>query len=388
MDQRPEGRCSYGSLSSDHMWLHYVSRCDESARCNLRYIPSRVAVAVGEDTTFFARKPMPLTAPQLPAVRTSLRRVCRIDVDNRHSSGLSFVSDKLLQLPPCPAVKAHTLSSCCPNVRANIRQILHSNRTATQCARFTDDRGAKFVIDVSHMARLPAGDSRQQLPCRLRAIALESRAKRQEPIAPVPEFASPVKSATTGRRGDIFTKVDAEYPAPNWRNVGKFENNMQIPLAASTEKIGLAYGAALHVGTLKCPEAQADVLSTAHSEKGNHFAMESKRSGIEVYRGIASECHCGPCAAISPVRFQTPRRRCYRVAGHLRPQIGKTFTQRAVREVVQSHAIRLPPVVRNRRSKIAGSRERALQRSKCLLLMVCWAQGQSHCPLHEWYRNS
>jgi hypothetical protein len=106
---------------------------------------------------------------------TPLRRVSRINIDDRNASMISFIFDKLLKLTEGPGVNHGSLLSSCFNPVSDIGQFFKSDHVAglTVC----DDGFTDAVVDVLHVAAFFAREQFQSVFRRLRAFALKSLAK-------------------------------------------------------------------------------------------------------------------------------------------------------------------------------------------------------------------
>ena len=343
MNLRPEGRSSYGPLSSDHMRLHYSSRCDESTRRNLRDVSSRIAVAVREDSTDLAREPMPPTYPQLTAHAARLRGVRRIDVHHGESGTGSLILHKLLQLPPRPAVQPRAQALPGFDPCADMPQVLHSNRPAAAFQRFANDRGADLVIDVAHVARLSAGDAHQQLLCRLRAVACKSPAQCQKPIAGISKFSTSKQPTTAGCSSHVLTQIDPEDIAPADRSrFRQIEHDMQIPAPSALHQLRLAKLPAREILALESPRTHRHTLPTNQREDRHRAVEQPVGASIDMHRARCRASDTRPRSPVGSVRLQSARHRRNCITCKLRSQRGQSRAQSTIGQMVQPHPVGHP----------------------------------------------
>jgi hypothetical protein len=383
MNHRPKGRCFYGPPSAGHMRAYYVARWNESTRSNLRDVPSRVAVAVGEDNTFLAREPVPPTGSELTAARTRSRRIRRIDVEHRYARAGGLVLDELLQLPPSPAMQARSNALAGLDPVADVGQVLQRNRTAAARCGFAHDRRADLVIDVARMARLSTGDSGQQLSCRLRAVALKPRAQRQKPIARISKLSTSVQTAAAGRGRDILSQVYPEYADGQARaRIGHVQDDVQTPAPAPENKLGLLDRTALQIHGLKRPYPHRDVLSPRHREDRDCPIAQTIGASVDMHRRIVSKDDRLPGTAVGSMGFEAARDRGNRVTSHLRTEARETIAHAIVGQMVQPYAIGGAVLQSNAGHRVARGGKSVLQRLKFRALRLRWMQGQAYRSLH------
>src|ERR1700686_2081164 len=107
-------------------------------------IPTCIQVSVRPETTGTLETMLePYT--QLPAGRTGLARVGRIDVHDADPHGTGLIFDEALQLPECPAVQPCAHAPACPKAIADVREVLHQDRGRTHAAALFENRLARFV---------------------------------------------------------------------------------------------------------------------------------------------------------------------------------------------------------------------------------------------------
>jgi hypothetical protein len=366
-----------------HMRTHYVARWIESPRSNLRKIASRIAVAVREDTTHRAAEPVPRPLADLTASRTGLRRVRRVDVAHGDPECRSLILDKGLQLAPGPAVQSRSHPFAHPDARADVGQVLQDDRAAAGADGLGNDACADLVVDVSYMPRLPAGDSGQQLLCRLRTVALKSPAKRQEPIARVSECSTSMQGPAAGRSNDVFTEVDTQDVASGrGTRLTHVKCDMKIPHARPNQQLGLFHHAALQVVTLKGAEPHRYVLATARRENRNEMLSQPKRARINVNSGVRTEGDCRPISAVGAMRFKASSNALNCITGHLRTEPWELLSQCVIGQTVELKAVAAAMLERDRRDNVAGRGEQGLQRREFLGLQFRWFQTNRDRALH------
>lgn len=371
--------------SRGHMRTHYIARWSKNTHSNLRKIASRVAVAVREDTTYLTGEPMPQTLSTIPASRTGLRGIRRIHVADGNAGGLRFVFDKGLQLPPAPAMQARSQAFAHSNPIADVREVLQRNRSAAGVYGLGNDSSADLVVDVPHVTRLAAGDSGQQLLCRLGAVALKSRAQRQKTIARVSEFSTSVKCAVTCGGQDIFTQVDAQDVGLS-RSVrpGYVQNDVQIPNASLLKHLGFPDAAAFEIGALKLAESHLDLLAAIHRKKRKIGAAKVEGARIDVDRRGCTKLHDRPLAPAGAMRLQATGDGGNRVADHLRSETGEPFADGVVREVMQANTICATVLEGGRRNRVAGGNESRSQGDHLRRLLTRWRESNRNRAFHEY----
>lgn len=134
---------------------------------------------------------MPLTGSHATAYGAGLAGICRVRKLNPDAGSFRLVGDKRLQLRPGPSMEpgAHSFAGLDPF--ADVGQVLHGDGAAFVSNCFRDNSLADFVIHMSDMPGFATGDFLQQLPCRLRAVALKPGTKGKVFVAVMPELAAP-----------------------------------------------------------------------------------------------------------------------------------------------------------------------------------------------------
>lgn len=240
------------------------------------------------------------------------------------------------------------------------------------------------MIDVTNVAQLPAGDSCQQLSCRLGAVALKSPAQRQKAIARFSEFSTPVKSAAASRGGHVLPEIDTKHSTAAQRgDLAKIERDVQVPAAAADDQFGFLDRAALHMASLKRSDADGDALATTHGEDRHAIAVEPIGTRIQMHRGIAPKPHRLPVAAVGSMRFENLRHGGHRVARQLRAELRKPFPNAVVGQVVQPNAVDCSVLKRERSGRVAGPRKGCLQRRQRVTLAGRGQQSNRNRSLHK-----
>ena len=364
MGPRPKGRGLMVRLLSGHMRTHYIARWSKSTHSNLREIAGRIAVAVREDTTRIAEKTMARTLPQFTARGAGLGRERRIEVDDCYPKRFGLVFDKLLQLGPGPPMQTrpHPLSH--PNASSDVLEILQGNCAAAAGMGFGDDLGADHVVDVSHMSRLPARDVRQQLLCRLRAVALEPLAKCQEAITRISELSTSIERTAACSGDYVLTKIDTQ-DARLGRSFNFRENDhkMQIPTVAAPHEVGLPHRSAIEISTLEGAKSHCDAFAAFLSKNRKGSIDEPKGTSIDVNGALSAESQELP---FTPVRTVYPKAlRC---------------------QVVQLDSITAPVLDRKVRRGIARGGIRRLQSGELRSVRLC--RQQPYCARTRRYHNT
>src|SRR2546421_12130184 len=117
------------------------------SRANPGKIPTCVQVSVRPETTG-TLETMLEPCTQLPAGRTGLAAVGRIDIHDGDPNGTGLVLDEALQLPERPAVEPCAHAPAGPKAIAAVREILHHARGRANASGFLENRLARFVVDV------------------------------------------------------------------------------------------------------------------------------------------------------------------------------------------------------------------------------------------------
>src|SRR5256884_4509164 len=125
-------------------------------------IPTCIQVSVRPETTG-TLETMLEPCTQLPAGRTGLAAVGRIDIHDGDPNGTGLVLDEALQLPERPAVEPCAHAPAGPKAIADVREILHHDRGRANASGFLENRLARFVVDAKHQFRFLRQAARQDL---------------------------------------------------------------------------------------------------------------------------------------------------------------------------------------------------------------------------------
>jgi len=366
-----------------HMRAHYIARWSKDTYSNLRKIAGRIAVAVREDTTRLAGEPMPRTLPDGSTFATGLRGVRRIHIDHGDAGSPSLVFDKGLQLSPRPPMQTGPHSLSHPNTGANVRQVLQHDGAATRVHGLGNDPCANLVIDVPHMARFPAGDSRQQLPCRLRTVALKPLAERQEAIARLSELSTSVQSAVARGSNDVFTKIDPDNAVILGNDrVGNLQDDVQIPPSTFAEQLGFADSSSVKIGLLEPPDSQVNPLAAGHRKQRHDRPAKPKGPRVNVDRGIRTKTKCLPRPAVGTMGLQAARNGSNRIARHLRTKSRKALANGVVGKVMEVHTVAAHLRESNVCHGVASRGERRLQADHLFNLLIRRGQPNRNRALH------
>src|SRR5438132_2544530 len=181
-----------------------------SGLANPGKIPTGIQVSVRPETTG-TLETMLAPRTQLPAGRTGLAAVGRIDIHDGDPNGTGLVLDEALQLPERPAVEPCAHAPAGPKAIADVREVLHYDRGGPNASGFLENRLARFVIDVFDTPPFLAGDLPESLSCTLAAAGLEPTTQGQMLITPMAPGLSAPDPAGAGGGASIFPHI----PAPH-----------------------------------------------------------------------------------------------------------------------------------------------------------------------------
>ena len=366
------------------MRTHYFARWSNSRYSNLRKIPSRIAVAVREDTTVPARKAVPEPYSTLPADATRPRCIRRIDVEHGNASRLRLVLDKALQLPPGPTVQAgsHAFTGLDPD--SDMGQVLqHDRRTA--CFRgLANDRSANLVINVPCVAHLAARDAGQQLSCRPRAVALQTPTQRQKSIARISKRTSSKERSTTGCSRHVFSQINAQHASRIGAfNIGQIQNEMEVPTPVAVDEIGFLGDAAFKIAALETADAHLYPDPAIEGEQGDLVAFQqSIRALVEMDRTTSLAIRNYPVSSIGSVCLQASSDDSDGFTGHLRPEVGEPPAHFVIGQMMQANVIGRPRLNGNGRQQRTGLRKPRLQLAQLTSLVQRSLQPNRNCALH------
>jgi len=174
-----------------------------------------------------------------PAHVTGLRRVGRVNKHHGQPSRFGLVSAEVLKLSKRPSVQASSDALPGLDVEADVRQIFHADFTRTRTDGFCNDGLTGFVVDVLHMPSLSAGDSTELAFSSPATVGLETTAMGKVDVPVMPEFSAAPDLAGAGSCEIVFANVNPEdTTASNWRDIGKFEDEIEIPNALADDQFG------------------------------------------------------------------------------------------------------------------------------------------------------
>lgn len=331
----------YDPPAGGHIREHYVPRWSKISHSNLRQVSSRVAVAVREDTTYLAPETMLFPLSKRAARTTHARGVGGVYIFDSQPGPLSLVLNEGLQLPPSPSVQSGANSLAHTHAVSDISEVLHYYCRVTARQRFPYYRGAYLMVDVFYMTRFPARDSQEQLFCGLRTVALKSRSKRGEAVAPILEQTTSVKAPAAGCRKNVLTEVDSKETASTmfW-NVRKFKDQVEVPSPASTAKLCLTDRSASEVLILKSAEAHRQFDASSDRKDGQNPVRGYPISPrVKMHRAAGAEGRRRHVSRAAGPALESARSRSYGVADHLRTEIRHGAANGVVGEMMEPHAI-------------------------------------------------
>src|SRR5437016_3734541 len=219
-------------------------------------IPTCVQVSVRPETTG-TLETMLAPRTQLPAGRTGLAAVGRIDIHDGDPNGTGLVLDEALQLPERAAVPSGAHAPAGPKAIADVREILHHDRGRANASGFLENRLARFVVDVFDTPPLLAGDLPESLPRTLAAVGLEATAQGKMLITPMAQCLSAPNPARAGGGESIFPDIHAHHGAGcNRFAVGRLNDEIEKPLPCAKHQFRFLRQAARQELALVTPEDQ------------------------------------------------------------------------------------------------------------------------------------
>src|SRR6266480_3397793 len=217
-------------------------------------IPTCVQVSVRPETTG-TLETMLEPCTQLPAGRTGLARVGRIDIHDADPNGTGLVLDKALQLAECPAVQPCAHAPACAEAIADVREVLHHDRGRANASGFRENRLARFMVDVFDTPPFLAGDLPEFLNCTLAAVGLQATTQGQMLITPMAQCLSAPDPARAGGGETIFPDIHAHHWAGCHRfAVGRLDGEIEKPLLSAQHQFRFLRQAARQDLALVIPE--------------------------------------------------------------------------------------------------------------------------------------
>src|SRR5437016_255549 len=320
-------------------------------------IPTCIQVSVRPETTG-TLETMLEPCTQLPAGRTGLAAVGRIDVHDGDPHGTGLVFDKALQLPERPAVEpcAHTPAG--PKAVADVREILHYDGGRADASGFLENRLARFVIDVFDTPPFLAGDLPEFLNRTLAAVGLEPTTQGQMLITPMAQCLSAPDPARAGGGESIFPNIHAHHGAGCHRfTVGGLNGEIEKPFASTKYQFRLLRQAARQDLALVIPEDHRHPHASLQGVERDRLVLERIGAVVEMDAGAVKgqgwDRRVLGGASQSSLRAIRLAHREDGVAHHLRAQ-RRLLPQGSVAELMQGHPIPTARGLHQRYEPIAG----------------------------------
>src|SRR5438132_157946 len=237
-------------------------------------IPTCIQVSVRPETPG-TLETMLEPCTQLPAGRTGLAAVGRIDIHDGDPNGTGLVLDKALQLPERPAVQSCAHAPACPKAIADVREILHHDRGRANASGFLENRLARFVVDVFDTPPLLAGDLPDSSNRTLAAVGLEATTQGQMLITPMAQCLSAPDPARAGGGESIFPDIHTHHGAGcHPFAVGRLNGEIEKPFASAKHQFRFLRQAARQELALVTPEDQRHPHAPLQGVERDRFALE------------------------------------------------------------------------------------------------------------------
>src|SRR5438876_906933 len=330
-------------------------------------IPTGIQVSVRPETTG-TLETMLEPCTQLPAGRTGLAGVGRIDVHDGDPNGTGLVLDEALQLPERPAVEPCAHAPAGPKAIADVRKVLHYDRGGPNASGFLENRLARFVIDVFDTPPLLAGDLPESLSRTLAVVGLEATTQGQMLITPMAQCLSAPDPARAGGGESIFPNIHTHHGAGcHPLAVGRLDGEIEKPFASTKYQFRLLRQAARQDLALVIPEDHRHPHASLQRVERERLALERIGAVVEMDAGavkgqgwdrrVLGDASQGSLRAIRLAHREDG------VAHHLRAQRG-LLPQGSVTELMQGDPIPTARGLHERYELIAGIRVRRLQRTQ------------------------
>src|SRR5881275_1980088 len=245
-----------------------------SGLANPGKIPTCIQVSVRPETTGTLET---VLAPrtQLPAGRTGLAAVGRIDIHDGDPNGTGLVLDEALQLPERPAVQPCAHAPTCPKAIADVREVLHHDRGRANASGFLENRLARFVIDVFDAPPFLAGDLPESLNRTLAAVGLQATTQSQMLITPMAQCLSAPDPARAGSGESIFPDIHTHHGAGcHPFAVGRLDGEIEKPLPCAKHQFRFLRQAARQDLALVIPEDQRRQHAPLQGVERDRLALE------------------------------------------------------------------------------------------------------------------
>src|SRR5437016_5275513 len=330
-------------------------------------IPTCIQVSVRPETTG-TLETMLAPRTQLPAGRTGLARVGRIDIHDGDPNGTGLVLDEALQLLERPAVEPCAHAPACAEAIADVREILHYDGGRAGASGFLENRLARFVVDVFDTPPFLAGDLPEFLNRTLAAVGLEPTTQGQMLITPMAQCLSAPDPARAGGGESIFPNIHAYHGAGCHRfTVGGLNGEIEKPLASTKYQFRLLRQAARQNLSLVIPEDHRHPQASLQGVERERLAFERIGAVVEMDAGAVKrqgwDRRVLGDESQSSLRAIRLAHREDGVARHLRAQRG-LLPQGSVAELMQGHPIPTARGLHERYEPMAGIRIRPLQRTQ------------------------
>src|SRR6266403_261205 len=245
-------------------------------------IPTCIQVRVRPETSG-TLETMLEPCTQLPAGRTGLAAVGRIDIHDGDPNGTGLVLDEALQLPERPAVEPCTHAPTCPKAIADVREVLHHDHGRANASGFLENRLARFVVDVFDTPPLLAGDLPEFLNRTLAVVGLEATTQGQMLITPMAQCLSAPDPARAGGGESIFPDIHAHHGAGCDRfAVGRRNDEIEKPLPAPKHQLRFLRQAARQDLALVIPEDHRHQHASLQGVERDRLALERIGAVVEM----------------------------------------------------------------------------------------------------------
>src|SRR6202171_6164319 len=320
-------------------------------------IPTCIQVSVRPETTG-TLETMLEPCTQLPAGRTGLARVGRIDVLDGDSNGTGLVLEKALQLPERPAVQPCAHAPAYAEAIADVREVFHHDRGGAHASGFLENRLARFVVDVFDTPPLLAGDLPEFLNRTLAAVGLEATTQGQMLITPMAQCLSAPDPPRAGGGESIFPDIHTHY----WAGchpfaVGRRNGEIEKPFPSSKHQFRFPRQAARQDPALVIPEDHRHQHASLQGVERDRLALERVGAMVEMDAGAVKRQGWNwrvlGDASQSSLRAIRLAYREDGVARHLRAQRG-LLPQAPVTELMQGDPIPTARGLHQRYEPIAG----------------------------------
>lgn len=328
------------------------------------------------------------------AKRTTYRAdsagVGRIDQLDADAGRLGFIGDEGLQLCPRPAVQSRAKALSGPDPFPDVRQVLQGDRVAAVSYRFRDDGLAHLMVDLSDMSGFAAGDFRQQLSCRLRAVALKPSSEGKVFVAVVSQFSAAEEFSRTDCGDGVLPKVDS-HDIAGWglgAGIRKIEDQVEEETISTADQYCFPREPINKEAPLEIAQSHRDDYPACRCEQGEGIPLDGIGSLVEVDGARVAECdgrQCFPLPAFPVVRQEGAVRLSDRgngVAGHLRTDGGDFLADQVISQMVQPDSVGAAGSGGKGRQQVAGAGKFLLENLKDCGLLLGNIEFDADGPLH------